>query len=50
MWLSLLKGLLLKSQELTSADEDVDKGNACTLLVEIEVGTAAMENGLPRWC
>ena len=26
------------------------KGNACTLLVEIEVGAAAMENGLPRWC
>ena len=25
MWLSLLKGLLLKSQELTSACEDVDK-------------------------
>lgn len=42
MWLSLL----LKSQELTRAGEDVDKREPCTLLVEIEVGAVTMETRL----
>ena len=37
---------IIKRQKVVNIDENVEKGNPCTLLKRMEIGTAVMENSM----